>query len=267
MPKRSREEFESGFTIEEEYKLALKYYGRNLTSVPAELRQYFLEWKKIPLVKEIIRLKQAREIVVAKRLKQFLNNFKSFDTEENKFSKHQYEMNPLHFNYKNLGRTHIKITKEDLTKFLHLCREDFNNFCERNPIYKQMKLIAICLAQGGANHYINEKSGIRDLDFYLFFDDNCPVKYPVRLRHVVDLGYGKFGTTVQLAEKEFVGKACDIMGRSIPYDGDYVKSIQDWLSKGKSKTPYYLSLKSMVILHPFKDLGKVIWKDGKISNE
>ena len=42
MPKRSREEFESGFTKEEEYILALKYYGRNLTSVPAELRQYFL---------------------------------------------------------------------------------------------------------------------------------------------------------------------------------------------------------------------------------
>ena len=168
--------------------------------------------------------------------------------------------------WKKIGRSYEKITHDDLRKLLKITKNDFNDLCKRIPKYKKLKLLAICLCQGGAQHYVDGKNGIRDFDTYLFFDNNCSVQFPPRRRGYHDFGVSKFGRTyfrpghIQPKHERIKGRSIDVMGRSIEViDDDYKKSIQKWLGEAKSETPYLLSKKAVVVLEPEEDLGEVIW--------
>jgi len=170
--------------------------------------------------------------------------------------------------WKKIGRSYEKITKSDLKRLLKLTKDDHKDFIRRHPKYKNLKVLSICLCQGGALHYLDGKTGIRDFDTYIFFERNQSIRYPCRRRGFGDFGESKFGKTyINPSNSQSVnkytqakGRYVDIMGREIDnIDNDYEKSIQNYLKEPKSATPYFLSQKAAVVLEPINDLGKIIW--------
>jgi hypothetical protein len=173
--------------------------------------------------------------------------------------------------WKIKGRSYELINRSDLEILLSIARTDFNDFCERYSKYKPLKdhIIAICLCQGGALHYIDETTGIRDFDVYIFFDNETSITYPVRRRSVKDFGTDKFGTTypganIKNFHPEFIGRNIDLMARNIDKTGDYIESIQNYLKNQNSPTAYYLSQKAVVVLYPEEDIGKILWNAKKV---
>lgn len=174
--------------------------------------------------------------------------------------------------WKKIGRSYEKITKDDLERLLKLTKDDYDDFVNRHPKYKDLKILSICLCQGAALHYIDGQTGVRDFDIFMFFERKGCVRYPFRRRGFKDFGKSKFGKTyINLNNfkssskssskyENTKGRTIDIMGREINnIDNDYEKSIQEYLANPKSDTSYYLSQKAVVVLEPIKDLGKIIW--------
>lgn len=107
------------------------------------------------------------------------------------------------------------------------------------------------------NMHIDRSIGINDFDVYVFYKRN-PQKdlYPKRLKFY-DLGDVKFGQS--LDKPYFIGRRVDCMVRSIDAHEDEVaeKSIQRYLTEGKTMTARLLAAKAVVLLEP--NCGKVIW--------
>ncbi len=168
--------------------------------------------------------------------------------------------------WKKLKRSLVEITDEDLIHLTKLAEQDFDELTIRYPKYEQLRehKIAVCLCQGAALHYIDHTTGVRDFDIYTFFDKAAPIRWPFRRRAVKDFGSNKFGKTLckpgsRESYNKFKGRKVDILGRQIPYNGDYQDSIQEWLRTNNAPTPYHLSQKAVVVLWPPKDRGDVVW--------
>jgi hypothetical protein len=65
-----------------------------------------------------------------------------------------------------------KITKGDLARLAKLTLEDLGDFFSRRPemgdLYRN-RLLALCLCQGAADHYVNGEHGVKDFDVWAFF--------------------------------------------------------------------------------------------------
>lgn len=183
-----------------------------------------------------------------------------FENNRNKIARKYIDLNPP--KWKNYDRSMDEITKDDLKKMLEITLKSNEEFLKRKPKYKSLKKLCVCLCQGGGKHYVDGKTGLRDIDIYTFYEDHPTIKYPYRRRAIEDFGKSKFGKNTK-ADKDFIldfdGKPMDIMGRQIEFENNYEDSIKKYLSEAKTKTAYYLSLKNVVVLEPIEDLGKVIW--------
>lgn len=144
----------------------------------------------------------------------------------------------------------------DLRELRDLAVEERALFFERNPhlIKYREKLIAVCLCQGAALHYVNQKNGVKDFDIWYFYKDLAALRYPYRaLRHTF-INLPKFGT-----------KPVDLLGRTI--DSSIVKvalgepsvCIQEYLQARRTTTARKLSEKAVIGLYPDHILGKTIW--------
>ena len=64
-----------------------------------------------------------------------------------------------------------KIEKKDLKRLLMLAKKDVKMFFNRNPKYidqYENKEVIVALGQGGALHYIDGRTGVKDFDFWFF---------------------------------------------------------------------------------------------------
>jgi len=65
-------------------------------------------------------------------------------------------------------RTLARLTEAHLARLSELARADHEKFFKRQPAFRG-RCLAIVLAQGGAQHYIDGKNGVKDLDVWTFF--------------------------------------------------------------------------------------------------
>jgi hypothetical protein len=229
-----------------------------------------MTYKKSP-PRKFPRKKLCKKTVAGKSTNKNKNKESVFKYPNPKDYKLKYNFDVPKWKLEDESRSYERLTLGDLGKLLNLSMDEHDNFFHRHPVYRKLKLLSICLCQGGALHYIDGKTGIRDFDVFFFFDNNTPIRYPFRRRGFADFGESKFGKTksnqdpppTKMAKAK--GKVIDVMGRQIPnIDDDYVKSLQTYLKKGlasenDSSTPYRLAQKAVVTLWPTEDLGKVIW--------
>ena len=117
-------------------------------------------------------------------------------------------------------RSYEQITYSDLRKLLNLTLKDHKQFLNKNPKYRNLKILSICLCQGGALHYIDKKTGVRDFDVYIFFDDRSTVRYPVRRKGFADFGKSKFGKCM-IHKKNLPKKYYDSKGKFIEINLDF----------------------------------------------
>lgn len=70
------------------------------------------------------------------------------------------------------NRLYKRLTREHLRLLAELARDEHEAFFERNPhqapLYRD-RLMAAALCQGAALHYLDDETGVKDLDLHLFY--------------------------------------------------------------------------------------------------
>ena len=165
-------------------------------------------------------------------------------------------------------RSYEPLTKTQLAELSGIALSELWELFKRNPngsgLYSD-RLLAVCLCQGGAEHYVRRTHGIKDLDIWCFFSalpEGPP--FPSRWRKCADFGLSSHGRHPNDDPQKFRGRRVDIMGRSIPYVKNQPPeaSIQHWLRTGTSKSkgsPYFIARSPVVLIHLPDRLGDVIW--------
>jgi len=158
-------------------------------------------------------------------------------------------------------RTYSRFTEDDLKEMQRYAKKELKRFLEisngKYSVYEG-KLIAICLCQGAAQHFVDKKTGIKDIDIWVFFEEDESVKIPHRRNmrkseciRFKNLGEKRVDWMKKMINKDIVKKA---RGRN-PED-----IFRAYLKNPKTQTARFLSKKSVVGLFPDEILGKVIWK-------
>jgi hypothetical protein len=121
-------------------------------------------------------------------------------------------------------------------------------------------LLAACLAQGGALHYVHHGGGVKDLDLWLFYaptEQGRPAPY--RRRVACDFGPSEFGRHPQDDPTRFAGRRVDVLCRTSSVEqGDPTGGILAWLHK-RGRSAWWLRKKPLVLVWPLDRLGDVVW--------
>jgi hypothetical protein len=157
-------------------------------------------------------------------------------------------------------------TNEHLHRLTTIAMDDQAAMFDKSPhlaVYRD-RLLLIALCQGGALHYINDKWGVKDLDVYTFYAKHPTVKmHP--LRHTVkDFGESEFGyrpADLEERKRRFVGRAVDLLVRSLPVepDVDPITAVRNWLETSPNESPQLLKEEAVVGLYPERYRGQVVW--------
>lgn len=166
-------------------------------------------------------------------------------------------------------RTYEKLGGDDLQEIRQYAIEELNRFLYKvgNPegkykVYKK-KLIAICLCQGAAQHFLDGKTGIRDIDVWFFFEEDANVRIPDRR----NMRCSKYKSLKNIGEKkiDFLKKGIkrDIVNMSKSKKPEDI--LRSYLQNANTRTSQELAKRPAVGLYPDKIFGKVVWK-GRSQN-
>lgn len=183
-------------------------------------------------------------------------------------------------------RTRTPLTVEHLARLANLAGEDHLFFTrpEGRPEYAHRRLLVV-LAQGAAKHWVDGKSGVKDLDVWTFYARLPGQRFPgdKRERHV-DFGpsslgrqaydYGSARSPSELAQWQrwdaYEGRRVDLLMRvlDLPPGSSPATSIaglRDWLAAGarvsttNKPSSWWLAQKAAVVVHPARHRGRVVW--------
>jgi len=147
---------------------------------------------------------------------------------------------------------------------------------------------AALLAQGAALHYLDGRSGVKDLDVWTFYAGLPAARFPADKREThADFGPSALGRqSYELSEARnahelarwrrwsaYSGRRVDFLMRALPVQVDapisaVVKALQEWLARGARSTAtrkpsaWYLARKAVVLLYPEQQQGAVVWALG-----
>ncbi|UIK18027.1 hypothetical protein [Rhizobium leguminosarum] len=143
------------------------------------------------------------------------------------------------------------INTADLQQFSEAALRKLSEIFRRAPVagLYENRLLILALAQGGALHYENGETGLKDIDIWAFFSEGPSKPFPPRARWTVDFGPSKFGRHPD--DIGFTGRRMDILGRSIPTQANEQpeKSVRRWLD-GWSGSAVALRQKPMFAIFP-----------------
>lgn len=186
-------------------------------------------------------------------------------------------------------RSLATLTDEHLCRLAALADADHEAFTRPGgrPEYRSRRL-AVVLAQGAALHYLDGRTGVKDLDIWTFYADIPATRFPADKREThADFGpsalgrqpydLGSAGSARERALWQrwsaYSGRRVDFLMRAVPGQASapissVVKALQDWLAHGARSTgihkpsAWYLAQKAVVLLHPEAGRGDVVWPPG-----
>ena len=157
-------------------------------------------------------------------------------------------------------RSAAAITERDLARFGKFAVQGHKRKCEFRSELRG-RLVAACLAQGGAAHLLDPSIGLKDIDLWLYYDTTGT--RPIGAKAIVnfDLGPSKFGRHPDDPPK-YVGRRIDVMARSLPDSAvglDPADAVRTWLS-GPQESPKLLRQKPVILLWPPLRRGEILWE-------
>lgn len=149
-----------------------------------------------------------------------------------------------------------------LERLAELAIVDLNEFFARRLETAQLyrdRLLMLCLCQGGAEHCIRLRHGVKDLDVWAFFSEHPARPFPYRRRGVRDLGPSRLGRHPD--DDGFVGRRVDIIGRSIKCSAQQptTECVQEWLRSGRTTSARLIAQRPVIVIYPAELRGKVLW--------
>jgi len=148
------------------------------------------------------------------------------------------------------------INHDDLQAFAARALSRLAEVYDRAPVagsYKD-RLLVLALAQGGALHFLDRKTGLKDIDIWAFYKGGLDRPFPVRARWTADLGISKFGKHPE--DTTFSGRRMDILGRSVEtrQNDDITTPVSRWLN-GYSGSAHELRQKAVIAIYPHQLIG------------
>lgn len=187
-------------------------------------------------------------------------------------------------------RSRARLTDEHLRRLTALAEEDHAFFTRLGgrPEYESRRL-AVTLAQGAALHYLDGRTGVKDLDVWTFYavipGRRFPADKRVRRadfglsslgRQTYDINAARDGRQRALWQhwSAYTGRRVDFCTRALPVQADapinsVISVLQEWLARGAQSTAvrkpsaWHLAKKAVVILHPDSHRGNVVWERGR----
>lgn len=187
-------------------------------------------------------------------------------------------------------RPRARLTDEHLRRLAALAEEDHAFFTrpDGRPEYESRRLAA-ALAQGAALHYLDGRTGVKDLDVWTFYAAIPGRSFPAdkRVRRA-DFGPSSLGRQtydIHAARSErqralwqrwsaYTGRRVDFCIRALPVQADapinsVISVLQEWLARGAQSTAarkpsaWHLAKKAVVPLYPDSHRGYVVWAPGR----
>lgn len=159
------------------------------------------------------------------------------------------------------GRALEPLTSAHLDRLVEIARRDREGLFERNPhlaVYGDRSL-TVALCQGAAQHYVDGRNGIKDMDVWTLYAAAPGVQYPYRRRGEVEFGPSELS--------DWSGRV-DLLGRSLQYPvGMAPESVwQDYLTKRWTVSAWHLAKKPVVLLEPAARRGEIVWPVADANN-
>ena len=158
--------------------------------------------------------------------------------------------------FEPLDATDLERLAELASEYLHGL---FARRLKTGQLYRD-RLLMLCLCQGGAEHFVRQQHGVKDLDVWAFFSEHSARRFPCRRRGIRDFGPSRLGRHPD--DDGFDGRRVDIMGRSIKCAPGQAATecVQRWLRGGRTdSSARRIAQHPVVVIHPADERGKVLW--------
>lgn len=158
-------------------------------------------------------------------------------------------------------RSFAPLTPDDLDRIRRIAEERlervFAGGTARVAAAYRDRLALLALAQGAAQHVVDGRHGVKDIDVWAFFRGGLDAPFPPRARWRADFGPSVHGRHPD--DVGFAGRRIDVLGRSLRMSGDDdpVEALKAWL-RGPSASAQALSRRPLVILSPERLFATII---------
>ena len=157
-------------------------------------------------------------------------------------------------------RSQAPLTTRHLRRLAVVAVAADGDLCTIRPDLRGL-LLAACLAQGAAAHFVYGRGGVKDLDIWLFYASAQPGRpAPYRRNVAYDFGRSALGSHPADNPARFAGRRVDVLCRTSPVgpDADPVDAVLAWLAK-PGTSARWLRKKPLVLLWPQPRLGVIAW--------
>lgn len=162
------------------------------------------------------------------------------------------------------ARSMEQVDDADLERLGRAVDADLERFFERNPHLDAWRdrIIAVALAQGGAEHRLRGERGIWDLDVIVCFEGPRSRHLRRQVMHW-DWGPSKFGRC-PYDPPEYIGRAVDVKYWVIPGAPDPVGALRSWLEARLKAAPDPVrspdvAHEPVILIRPDDRIGEVVW--------
>ncbi len=164
------------------------------------------------------------------------------------------------------ARSFATIETGDLLRLGRIAQARIDAAFAQNPVKRAAygdRLLAACLCQGAADHFINPGAGrgVHDFDVWFFFRRRAETGLWNRKPFTADLGPSKFGRS-GLDPARYAGRRVDVLWRGIETEGaeDPAQAIRRYLAQPRTASARALRLKAAVMLSPSVRVGEIVWR-------
>ena len=163
------------------------------------------------------------------------------------------------------ARSFATIERDDLRRLAAIAERRLAAAFDRHPRRRETHangLLAICLCQGAADHFVDPatSAGVHDFDLWAFYRRPPGAKILWnRKPFTADFGASKFGRS-PLDPERYEGRRVDVLWRDIPAGDDAIAAVRAYFETPRTASARALRKKSVVLVWPTRRAGDILWR-------